>query len=402
MRIMLVSAVKDLRVFRRNAASVATWFVLPLVMVAVIGLVFGSHDVTPRGLLLIADEDHGLFGAFVRETIGGGDLGKIVAIQEVDRAAGRARLDLGDGSALLVIPKDFSDAVQSDGPGELLLVTNPEQRIVPAILREAISAMVEAASYFQQAGGADDRVSSSANPVVTALRDIPTLSRALGQAMPYLQPQRLTLKAEAIAPAGPAITVRGLLFPGTVLLVVLLTAGGMSIEIWNERAAFAVRRLITTPASISGFLAGKLAATAVILLAAVLITFLMARFLLDIPMRSPMLAIAWAAVCAIVTYLAMLIAQLLLASERTGSPIVGAIVFPLAILGGSFFPTEIFPERFVRISHSIPNGWMLVRLKSILAGSAGAAQMLWPFTILLMCGAVAFLLVSRLLVRRLA
>ena len=57
MRFFWLSTVKDLRRYRRDATALGLWFLLPLVMAAMIGLVFGRGDAKAQGLLLIADED---------------------------------------------------------------------------------------------------------------------------------------------------------------------------------------------------------------------------------------------------------------------------------------------------------------------------------------------------------
>ena len=67
-------------------------------------------------------------------------------------------------------------------------------------------------------------------------------------------------------------------------------------------------------------------------------------------MRAVALAIAWSACSAGVVYCGLLVAQLLLASERTASTVAGMTMVPLAMLGGSFFPLEAMPENFERIA----------------------------------------------------
>src|ERR1039458_10858916 len=87
-------------------------------MAAMIGLVFGRGDAKARGLLLIADQDNGLAGTFLRESISRGPLGSMLGIQQVARAEGRQRLAHGDGSALLIIPTGYDRAVMHDERSE--------------------------------------------------------------------------------------------------------------------------------------------------------------------------------------------------------------------------------------------------------------------------------------------
>jgi hypothetical protein len=384
MRFAWISAVKDLRRFRRDIPALASWLLLPLVIGGLIGLVFGRQDANPHGLLLIDDEDHGLAGPFVREIISRSSLGRLMAIQQADRDEGRERMNHGDASALLIIPQGFDLAVRLDQPAELTLVTNPEERIMPQLAREAASATVDAAVWLQQSGGTD---------LVGA-------TRAIGRANRYLNPPRIALKTTVIAPPGIPRTAADLLFPGTVFLVVLIVAQGMSVEIWKERAAGAVGRLLGTPAAISLFLAGKLAATSAVFTAALAISFAAAHFLFRVPVRSPALALAWTVCCAVVFYLGLLIVQMIAANERMALVVANMIVIPLAMLGGSFFPVEIMPETFARVARAVPNGWMLMEFKSIVTGNAGGA-MFYPFAVLLAAMIVEYAVAARLL-RRLA
>jgi len=75
---------------------------------------------------------------------------------------------------------------------------------------------------------------------------------------------------------------------------------------------------------------------------------------------------------------------------------------PLAMLGGSFFPLETMPESFAKFARITPNGWMLVKLHSILAGPVPAAELARDFAVLLAAGALLFVLAKRRLRRRFA
>src|SRR5215831_8127745 len=221
MHFLWLSTMKDLRRYRRDVASLALWFVLPLVIAALIGLVFGREDARPQGLLLIADEDHGFAGSFLRESISRGPLGTMLALQQIDRAEGRRRIDQGDASALLIIPKGYDRAVMRDEPAQWTLITNPELSLMPRVVREVASANVSAASYLQQIAGPQLR--SLQEPLSpTSISDFAIgVDRGMRVASPWINPPRIALKTTAIGnPAAHRATVSEMLFPGIVLLVV--------------------------------------------------------------------------------------------------------------------------------------------------------------------------------------
>jgi hypothetical protein len=402
-RFFLLSAWKDLLRYRRDAASLGLWFVLPLVIAGLIGAVFGREDAAIQGLLLIADEDHGYAGTFLRESISRGPLGRILAMQQVERADGRRRIDGGDASALLIIPKGYDRAVMLDEPAQWTLITNPELSIMPRIIREVATANVDAASYLQQVAGSQLRAFHDEPVSRRSLVDLASsVGRSASGVSTYLDPPRIRVKITEIGdPAAHRATVSEMLFPGIVLLVILMMSSGMSMEIWKEAAAGAPRRVCTTRCGLSVFLAGKVAAAGVVLMAAILFTFAAGRVSLHVPMRALPLALAWATLSGIATYCGLLLMQLRLASERTATTVAGLFLVPLAMLGGSFFPIESMPADFARIVGFTPNGWMLLRLKAILAGPIAHAGLRSDFAALLAAVTILFLLVRRAMERRL-
>jgi ABC-2 type transport system permease protein len=118
-------------------------------------------------------------------------------------------------------------------------------------------------------------------------------------------------------------------------------------------------------------------------------------------MRACALALMWSACCAMTVYCGLLLVQLLFAGERTATTVAGMTMVPLAMLGGCFFPLEAMPESFAKFARATPNGWMLVRLKSILAAPVPASDLARDFGWLLAAGAVLFVLVRWRMERRL-
>jgi ABC-type multidrug transport system permease subunit len=81
--------------------------------------------------------------------------------------------------------------------------------------------------------------------------------------------------------------------------------------------------------------------------------------------------------------------QVFSSSRRGGNILTMAIMFPLMMIGGSFFPFEAMPDWMAAIGKMTPNGWALARFKDIVAGT------LEPVTLLIT--AAGLLLVSFLM-----
>ena len=71
------------------------------------------------------------------------------------------------------------------------------------------------------------------------------------------------------------------------------------------------------------------------------------------------------------------------------------IMFPLAMMGGSFFPFEAMPAWMAAIGRRTPNGWAVEQLKAILNGAIEPARLVAAFAGLLLVAALAFWIAVR-------
>src|SRR5439155_24239797 len=93
----------------------------------------------------------------------------------------------------------------------------------------------------------------------------------------------------------------------------------------------------------------------------------------------------------------------LFASTPRGASVMGnLLMFPLAMIGGCFFPFEWMPDWMARIGRLTPNGWAIVQFKAILAGSSDGRQLAAAVAGLAAVTALAFALALRRLRRGLA
>ena len=136
MSFLFISAWKDLR--RRFADPVALliWIGIPVMLGGMMSLLFGGDGQTPIAHLLVVNQDDSVIGDFFVGALGQGGMGEFLAVEEVDLEIGWERIGDGDGTALLIVPEGFGTALLNDEPIELTLITNPAQRILPAIIIE--------------------------------------------------------------------------------------------------------------------------------------------------------------------------------------------------------------------------------------------------------------------------
>ena len=404
MRQVLLSAVKDLRRLRRDPIGLATWIGIPLLIGLILVLLFGRQDPKPHGLVLVADQDDTLLSAFVARAYSQGNLGEMFTVQQVPLDEGRRRINSGDGSALLIIPKGFTNAFLRRDPAQLQLITNPSQSILPGIVESVTATMVDGGWYLQQVFGGvlGQLVGTSGQPSDAAIASLSVRMHHLATDVgKYVDPPLIRVATQVVEQnPGRHVNMTALMFPCMVYMAVMFLGFGFAADIWKEKMHGTLRRLAVTPASVAGFLGGKLAAVGVLYAALGIVALLTGKFVVGAEVHSPVLAAVWVVASGGAMYLLFLVLTTLCSNPRAGALLTNLMVMVLAMLGGTFFPFEIMPESLARIGRLTPNGWALARFQEILAGQAGPASLAVGFGTMALLAALFFLAALSRLRRR--
>jgi ABC-type multidrug transport system permease subunit len=403
MRLILLCARKDLRRMLRDPIGLVTWIGIPLLIGLVMVALFGRGEPKPQGLLLIADQDDTFVSSFLARAYTQGKLGEMITVNNVKLAEGRKRIGAGDGSALLIIPKGFTNALLRNEPIKLELVTNPSQAILPEMLREVTEILIDGAWYLHQFIGDDlhrfaDMQGSPPDALIGEFSiKIRRLFDSVGR---YVNPPAIEVASEVVEQnPGSQVNVAQLMFPSMIYMSALFLAFGYSGDIWKERMQGTLRRFAMSPGSPRHFLAGKLVAVGVVYAVLAAVALLTASLLLGMPVRNVGLVVLWIPATGGGIYLMMVVLSTLASTPRAASVLTNFAVMTLAMMGGAFFPFEVMPGFLSRIGKLTPNGWALLRLKEMLGGQAGAASIAVAFAATAVVGTLLFVLASRRLRR---
>lgn len=405
-RFLAASAVKDLRRLRRDPLALALWLGIPILLGLMIRVAFGGGSGrAPKAHLLVADQDD----SFVSELLVQGlSRVEVIEIESVDEVAGRARVARDAASALLVIPRGFGDAVIDERPTALRLLKNPAQRILPEIVETTLEILVDGTFYAQQLLGAPLRElragpagGASTFSDETIVRISTTLNRLVGRLRGTLLPPVVALETRSEESGGGKATpsIGLLFFPGLLTMSQLFIAAGMCVDVWRELQLGTLRRVLVTPQRPLAFAAGKLAAGALLMLGVGAGAMMLGVALLDVPWRAVPLALLWSTFAGTVFMSLLVLLQVHASSQRAGAVLTNLLVFPLMMVGGSFFPFEAMPAWLAAVGRFTPNGWAVTLLRAILDGAARPAALLAAFAALGSLGTLALLLTTRRLQR---
>ena len=384
MRYVWATALKDLRRRLRDPLGLALWVGIPFVVLALLQLAFGGGDIQPQARLLVADEDGSLVSGVLTGSLGQGPMAELIVIEEVTPEEGRQRIAEGDGTALLLIPPGFGSAVFESRPSRLTLLTNPAQSILPGIVEEVLSLLVDGVFYLQRLAGEPLATFAGGPPAgATIFPDqlisstSVELNQLVGEVTDYVFPPRLDVTVEIEEPEGQKnLDLGALFYQGMFFLAILFIAQGMSDDLWVEKRQGTLTRALAAPHGAQALLAGKLLAALLLLLAIALPGVAAGAALYGFAAARILPAALWAAVSGLALLVMFTLLQLFATSQKAGGLLASLVLFPLMFVGGSFFPFEAMPGWLAAIGRRLPNGWALEQFKAILGGDVTPAGLL--------------------------
>lgn len=404
MRFVFLSALKDLRRMRHDPMALATWIGSPLLIALLLTAFFGHEQPKPHGLVLIADQDKSFLSAAVMHVYTQDSLGEMLSVQQVPFEEGRRRINSGDCSALVVIPKGFSRAVLGTQQAKLQLITNPSQSILPEIVESVTSILVEGVWRLQQLMGDDlKQFTGDGPPSDESIADSSVrYSHLFRDFDRYLDPLLIDVEVEVSEenPGRRQINLGAAMFPSITFMAVLFLAAGLAADIWKEQMAGTLRHVVVTPGSVAGFLGGKFLALWTVFVFIGIVSLLAGKILIRAEIHSAILAVLWIGICGAALYMLFVLLHTMFPNPRAATMLSTLLMMIFGMLGGSFFPFEIMPQSLANIGRWMPNGWALLRFRDILGGQADPLKLVAAFGIVIGISALLFALAARRLRRK--
>lgn len=379
---------KDFKRRIKDPLSIILLLSFPLLLTLIIGLAFGpaGKGTLPATEILLADLDQGIVTEFMRSAFThGGEEAPPVQLRQVGEEEGRKAIAGGEGSALLIIPRGFSEDFLDGKSVRMTLLKNPSQSILPEVAEQYAEFQAFLGSFIS-------RLFEDELKVVRNFQEMEDLApRAQWTALingvydklsaieKYLFPMPISIEEREVAGAKEkkeegGINVFAIVLPGFAIFGLFFVAQVVFRDILNERSSGTLARLFSSPVSVESFLAGKAAGGFLISLCALLLLQLVSTLAFRVnwgPLGS-LLALDGVAilgvsgVCLFVFSLAK--------TGLQGDAILMVIIMSMALFGGSMIPLDQMPEIFKSISHFSLNAHAIVAYRSLMdTGSLSSA-----------------------------
>lgn len=392
MRFLLASAHKDLRRRLTDPLALVIWVGFPVLLGILVSLLSGSGGDAPTARILLVDQDESPLSEFlVRSLVSGvGGEDALFVFDAVDLETGRERIGDGDGTALVIVPPDFGDDLLANEPTTLTVFKNPAQTMLPEIVVEALGIVRDGVFYAQQVFGEPLRQLAAGPPpgqTVFDSAEIASIAARINDRMTaagsLFDPPLFEIdfggdggdNAASVGSLDTGFATLGLILPGLILMSILFTAQGMSDDLWREKDAGTLSRAFCAPRSIAALVAGKLLAALVLVTGVATTALLVAHFLAGVSLARIPVAVLWSTYSGTALFGLLLFIAMLGSTHRTADLVTMMILFPMMMIGGSFFPFDMMPAWMRAIGVWTPNGMAVVELQALLFGEFAPSRL---------------------------
>jgi ABC-type multidrug transport system permease subunit len=436
MKTLGVLLLKDFRRAWRNPVGWLVFLAIPLVITALIGMVFGPKS-SDTGLgrikFALVDEDNSTLTRLLRGAISQGKGGEHLDPVFLGRAEALRQIQDDKLSAMMVIPAGFTRAyLRATNVVSLELVKNPAQSIYPAVLEELLGAVVTAldalkrnlsselpdwqavldgeGDYHQVSGlivRAGDKLKAARKtlfpPLITYTNQTET-SNLTGPAEAAAAgagptPGKKTSAAGGAARKAPAFNIFGYLLPGLVAMFLLFLAENASRDIHREMEQRTLQRFRTLHHQLYQFVASKVVFCLMFLMLGSAVMLVGGGLIFRIDWRNPLAIILLTASYCMFASGLMTMLPALLGDHRSAQALANVVAMFLGMIGGSTIPAQQLPAILRdHISPLLPNYWYTEAVRTVAFDSHPGG---WIIVVLKMAimGALLMLLAAWMLRR---
>lgn len=347
--------------------QLAMWLVLPLMMAVLFSLISGpGGNAKPVGTLLVTDNDNSFLSQFFVSSFNQGPLAEMFIVKTVDKEQALEIMDSGDASVWLEIEEGFTQNFIDKKPTTIKLVKNPSQVILPQIAETMVGTLADGGHYIQVLFSKELQ---QFNKLLTggdiSDAEIALMSIQIRHTIDSLEQQLFPPQIKAVKKTADVEKKTSkksfmvLMFPGIMFMALLFSSQGLAQDFWQDKTSGIIKRLLSSPAGLQNYMNGKMLSAALIFIFIALLIGSLGLLLFNIQFDKIFVIVVWLMLSGVVLWSMMLFLTLLLPSEKSSNLVTQGMVFPLMMLGGSFFPFDSMPKWMVVIGEKLPNGYLL-------------------------------------------
>jgi ABC-2 type transport system permease protein len=364
------------------------FIILPLAFTFLLAGGTSDGEGDPRIRLLVVDEAQTSVSAQIIAEL---ERSTAVRPEVAMRAEGQDQFDERRASALFIIPAGLDVSALQAGAAEVELLQQPNN-INATVAERAILTAIRSVSSAVGAANNAVREREKQMPFASQAEKDAYFDQALvtAQQLQVEAPERVTATT-GNTPDSVEYDPRANSSAGQLITWVFIPLFGISAMFAYERQQGTLRRLLTTPTRKATFLLGTISGQ---------VAFAILQMLLLVVFGSLVMGLQWgrdpAALAVILLASALAGAALgttmgtFIKSEGQANGLSIMFGMVMALLGGCWYPLELFPEAVRTIVHILPTTWAMQGLLDLVLRGGGLVDVLPEAGVLLGFAALFF------------
>ena len=365
----LAIAEVNVRRLLRDRTSTFFVFVLPIVLIVVLGTVFGGRIAPRMGIVAV---ESGALGAELVDAIRNGavklELKEPASVEALTAGVEEGTLEIG-----VVIPPGYDATVRGGGVAEIVILGQPQSAV--SALREAVSQAVAAqAAVVQAARLTESREGIPFDAALAMARSVQGTMAGVTVAVERI--------GEGMFPAGT-----GAFAPGAqsqLVLFMFLTSMTAATQLILTRQLGVSRRMLASPIPVRTILVGETLGRFGVAMLQGLFIVILSAVIFGVSWGDPLAAGTIVVLFALVgTGAAMVVGVFSNNPDQAGALGVMAGML-LGALGGAMVPLEIFPEPAHTLAFLTPQAWAIQGLREVALRGGGVVDVLQELGVLVL------------------
>jgi len=374
MRRLLLILKNDVRRHLKSPLVIIIYIVIPIAMTGLIGIIFTpdteGNELPPIQVVLV-DKDKGLASRLFLGAFDADQMKNMFQVTVADEAEGRARMEKGKASAMVVIPERFTLDLLDIKLVTLEVVKNPAEQFLPDVVEEFMHTMAVMLSGAVQAFEPEARGVRAmlggpveAFPWETLGPELGKAQKKITAASKYLNPLLLSLKTEKTKAAGAKANLSrsdifSIILPGMAIMFLLFIIQTVMRDMISEREDGKLRRMLTTPLRSSELIGARILGGWFMGIVILLVMSGFGTLVFRVHWGPFGWYILLGATAAFWTASFFALMNALVRNRNQAGAISPAIILAFSIFGGSMMNPEAMPQAFRTIGILTPNKWFV-------------------------------------------
>jgi len=364
---------KDLLEFTRDRLRLATFVIMPMFMMILVGYIFPNQNSLKNVPIGIANKNGQEASQKLVDVVSGLKLVEDNNAFTIKSYDGLEALKEGvkkqEISGGLFIPEDFSKKMAQNEQAEVTIVEDQADPQISQMVNQVLAKVVE--EYGRQISIQKIGVLAQGRPISPQAIIMP-----------------LVAKIQGIIPGNP--NYFEFVAPGIVAMIVMTAVlTGLAASIAREKEQGTLDGLLISPVNRLSIVLGKALSQAIRGLIQGAIVLLLAFLLFGVKVEGSILLVVLLLLLGIFSFVGLgILVSAIAAEQETATQLLFMFQFPMLFLSGVFFPILLMPPIMQKIAYAIPLTYAIQALRKVMVLGAGFSAVRMEVLILLIFGAV--------------